>query len=70
MFRVTYFGKRINLEVFHVIADGAGAIQFLKELTYQYIRLLYPGLREEKGDDFSPETSLDREDSFVKNFKN
>lgn len=69
MFRVTYFGKRINLEVFHVIADGAGAIQFLKELTYQYIRLLYPGLREEKGDDFSPETSLDREDSFVKNFK-
>ena len=37
LFKVTYFGKRINLEVFHVITDGTGALKFLKALTYNYI---------------------------------
>ena len=31
LFRVTYFGKRINLEVFHAVTDGMGALTFLKE---------------------------------------
>ena len=35
LFRVTYYKCRINLEVFHVLTDGMGAINFLKELTYQ-----------------------------------
>ena len=39
MFRVTYFEKRINLEVFHALTDGSGGILFLKELVYQYLRL-------------------------------
>ncbi len=69
MFRVTYYKNRINLEAFHAIADGAGALQFLKELTYQYLRLAHPKLRELKGDDLSGNTSLDREDSFIKYFQ-
>jgi hypothetical protein len=28
MFRVSWFGHRINLEIFHVIADGTGGIDF------------------------------------------
>lgn len=69
MFRVTYYQKRINLEVFHVLTDGMGGVNFLRELTYQYLRLAHPELRELVGDSLSMETSLDREDSFLKNYK-
>ncbi|MGN0132388.1 MAG: hypothetical protein ACI4AA_08105 [Lachnospiraceae bacterium] len=69
LFRVTYYKYRINLEVFHVLADGMGGINFLKELTYQYLRLAHPVLREKLGDTFNSDTSLNREDSFLKNYK-
>lgn len=69
MFRVTYFGKRINLEVFHALTDGAGGIIFLKELVYQYLRLRYPELLKEVKDKISSGIFLDQEDSYVKNFK-
>lgn len=69
MFRVCYYKKRISLEVFHVLTDGMGAINFLKELTYQYLRLIHPELREKAGDSLSSETSLNREDSFLRNYR-
>ena len=69
LFRVSYYGKRINLEVFHVLTDGMGGINFLKELTYQYLRLAHPKLRELDGDTLSTETSLNREDSFLRNYR-
>lgn len=69
LFRVTYYKKRINLEVFHVLTDGMGGITFLKELTYQYLRLKHPELREKYGDSLQKDTSLNREDSFVANYK-
>ena len=68
MFRVTYYKYRINLEVFHVLTDGMGGINFLKELTYQYLRLAHPELKEKVGDSLNS-TSLNREDSFLKNYK-
>lgn len=42
MFRVTYFGKKINLEMFHGLTDGAGAVVLLKNLLYFYLKLCYP----------------------------
>ena len=69
MFRVTYYKYRINLEVFHVLTDGMGGINFLKELTYQYLRLAHPELKEKVGDSLNSGTSLNREDSFLKNYK-
>lgn len=69
LFRVTYYKCRINLEVFHVLTDGMGGINFLKELTYQYLRLVHPELREKLGDKLSSDTSMNREDSFLKNYK-
>lgn len=69
MFRVRYYKKRISLEVFHVLTDGMGGINFLKELTYQYLRLVHPGLREKAGDSLSADTSLNREDSFLHNYR-
>ncbi len=69
LFRVTYYGCRINLEVFHVLTDGMGGLNFIRELTYQYLRLAHPELRKVSGDMLSDHTSLNREDSFVRNYK-
>ncbi|MCR5397631.1 MAG: hypothetical protein K6E64_09230 [Lachnospiraceae bacterium] len=69
LFRVSYYKNRINLEVFHVLADGMGGIGFLREITYQYLRLAHPDITEKLGDGLSEETSLDREDSYISNYK-
>lgn len=69
LFRVTYYKYRINLEVFHVLTDGMGGLNFLKELTYQYLRLAYPELMDQAGNHLSAGTSMNREDSFLKNYK-
>lgn len=69
MFRVTYYHSRINLEVFHVLTDGMGALNFLKELTYQYLRLSHQELSEKYPDKLSSMTSLNTEDSFLQNYK-
>ena len=69
LFRVTYYKSRINLEVFHVLTDGMGGINFLRELTYQYLRLVHPELAEKEGNKLSGDTSLSREDSFVRNYR-
>lgn len=69
LFRVTYYKCRINLEVFHALTDGMGGINFIKELCYQYLRLAHPDLSAQKGDLLSSETTLSREDSYLKNFK-
>lgn len=68
LFRVTYYQYRINLEVFHVLTDGMGGLNFLKELTYQYLRLAHKALMVQ-GDRLSGGTSLNREDSFLKNYR-
>ncbi len=69
LFRVNYYKNRINLEVFHVLTDGMGGITFLKELTYQYLRLAHPALQEKLGDGLCSDTSLNREDSYLRNYK-
>ena len=66
---MTYYKNRINLVVFHVLTDGMGGINFLRELTYQYLRLTHPEIAKLKGDSLTQGTSLNREDSFVKNYK-
>lgn len=67
LFRVTYYKYRINLEVFHVLTDGMGGVNFLRELTYQYLRLLHPELSDT--DYLDTNTSLNREDSFLKHYR-
>lgn len=39
LFRVSYYRRQIIMECFHGLADGAGAIEFLKTLLYEYFRL-------------------------------
>jgi hypothetical protein len=50
LFRVIYFNKRINLEVFHALTDGAGCIWFMETLIYHYMTIKY---RENFSDDIS-----------------
>lgn len=37
LFEITYYKKRINLEIYHVLADGTGALQFLKTIVFYYL---------------------------------
>lgn len=38
---MTYYKKRINFEVFHVLTDGTGATEFLRELVKNYLYLAH-----------------------------
>ncbi len=69
LFQVTYYKYRINLEVFHVLTDGMGGINFLRELTYQYLRMRHEELADQVSDSLTSATSMNREDSFLKNYK-
>lgn len=69
LFHVTYYENRINLEVFHALTDGLGAITFLKELTYQYLRLSHEELGKSVKDNPSVDCSFNTEDSYLKNYK-
>lgn len=68
LFRVTYYKNRINLEVFHALTDGNGAFAFLKEIAYQYLRYSKQELAS-VNDTLCCECSLDKEDSYVRNYK-
>jgi hypothetical protein len=37
LFEVTYWRKRINLEIYHALSDGAGALQFLRTIVFYYL---------------------------------
>ena len=68
LFRVSYYQRRINLEVFHAVTDGLGAVNFIRELTYRYLQLL-----EGEGGTapMRPSDSCvtDVEDGYLKNYK-
>lgn len=49
LFRVVWFRNRIAMEIFHVITDANGGIEFLKTLVYYYLLLSgKPVLPEDK----------------------
>ncbi|MBW4848397.1 MAG: MFS transporter [Lachnospiraceae bacterium] len=70
LFRVTYFDRRINLEVFHAVTDGLGAVNFLKALVYRYLdikRNSRTGHRTSQK--ISSNVSMNVEDSYVRHYK-
>ena len=59
LFRVLYYGRRINLELHHALADGSGALQFLRTLVFSYLSERH-GIKGTLSDDASPgERELD-----------
>ena len=70
LFEVTYYKNRINLEVFHALTDGTGALGFLKTLLYYYITICYKD--DFKGAlpvlDYDASLSQKMDDSFQKHY--
>lgn len=50
LFRVCIYKRRISLEVFHALADGMGAVHFLRTLVWFYLSEKYP---DSAGEGFS-----------------
>ena len=70
LFRVSYYEKRINLEVFHAVTDGLGAVNFLKALVYRYLDLTRDGRTGHPAPQkISSDVSMNVEDSYVRNYK-
>ncbi len=66
LYRVNYYRNRINLEVFHVLADGTGAFMFLKHLVAKYLEIRHSLPLTRFDDDISSmqENSADAFDTF------
>lgn len=64
LFEVTYFKNRINLEVFHVLTDGTGAMNFLRTLVAKYISLTEN--TENPEIDYDASSTQKSDDSFSK----
>ena len=64
-FRVSYYGCRINFEVFHGLTDGLGALRFASKLTEHYLELTkkLPVTVQER--EFSPL----REDDYLRHYR-
>ncbi len=70
LFEVSYYNSRINLEMYHALTDGTGALGFLKTIVYYYLIIKH-------GEDFTegiPNLDYDAsftqkmDDSFLKHY--
>ncbi|HHZ02899.1 MAG TPA: hypothetical protein GX396_08205 [Tissierellia bacterium] len=71
LFRVMYYRKRISFEVYHALADGAGALQFFKTLIFNYITIKYKYALKDKSPVLDIEASKTQkmDDSFQKYYR-
>ena len=67
LFRVNYYKNRINLEVYHALTDGTGALEFLKTIVHIYISKKYN--IEEFNFDYDASLNEKSSDSFNKYYK-
>ncbi len=67
LFKVTYFKRKINMDVNHTLTDGNNATNFFREILYTYLELKHPK-------EFAIELRTTRkyeynvEDSYLKNY--
>ena len=66
LYRVTYYDKRINIEVSHILGDGRGILEVFKTLINNYIMLKY---RVRIGSLNKKSTDEESEDAFDKFYK-
>lgn len=71
LFDVSYYQKRINLEVHHVLSDGSGALLFLRTLVYYYLLEKHSETLKDKNIYLENTTTASEKstDSFSKYFK-
>lgn len=70
LFQVSYYNKRINLEMYHALTDGTGALGFLKTLIYYYITLKHEEDFGEKLPNLNYDASFSQkmDDSYLKHY--
>lgn len=67
LFEVTYYQNRINLEIYHALSDGTGALQFLRMLVYHYLLKRHPeSFRTPPPIDYDASMTQKADDSFRK----
>ena len=66
LFDISYYGRKINLEVFHALTDGAGAFEFMRTIIYYYVTYRHPAQFQDEPPllDYDASTSHRKEDSF------
>ena len=67
LFSVTYFERKINIEIFHSLTDGNGGLIFFKEIVYNYLEMKHPELAD-KEERKARKVDFDTEDSYLANF--
>ena len=67
LFSVTYFERKINIEIFHSLTDGNGGLIFFREIVYNYLEMKHKELLdiEERK---TRKVEFDTEDSYLANF--
>ena len=64
LFKVTYYKEKINLDIFHILTDGAGGIKLLKSIIYNYLNIKYNLPYKDEINN----TNLNYEDQYLKNY--
>ena len=67
LFKLTYFDKKINIDIFHSLTDGNGGITFFREIIYTYLELAHPKDLDEEIRSLR-KIEYDTEDSYIKNY--
>lgn len=72
LFKVMYYKKRINVEIYHALSDGAGALQFLRTLVFHYVTIRYPYAFKDKMPvmDYDASKTQKMDDSFQRYYTN
>lgn len=63
LFKVTYYKKKINLDMFHVLTDGAGASNFLKSIIYNYLNI-----KHKLNNKIDLDNKITHQDQYLKNY--
>ena len=67
LFKITYFDRKINIDIFHSLTDGNSGTLFFKEIVYTYIELSNPKEFEEELRKLK-KIEANTEDSYMKNY--
>ena len=67
LFSVTYFERKINIEIFHSLTDGNGGLIFFREIIYNYLEMKHNELLD-KDERKIRKVEFDTEDSYLANF--
>lgn len=67
LFKVTYYDKKINIDIFHTLTDGNNGSVFFREIVYSYLEMAHPeDFKEEQRRYRKAEYTI--EDSYIKNY--